>query len=514
MDASLKHPYSAKLKSIEQIKSIVGEYPRSQKVAMCHGAFDIVHPGHVRHLMYAKEHADILIASITCDNHITKANHRPYVPEQLRALNLAAYSMVDFVLIDYEPTPIKNILELKPDYFAKGYEYASHSPKTQAETEAVKSYGGEILFTPGDVIYSSSALIEASPPNLSIEALLTTMDAHGIGFNDLRKALDALEGIKVHVVGDTIVDTITDTKLIGGLTKTPTFSVQVQHSENYTGGAGVVAKHLKAAGANVTFSTMLGDDNNGLFALNDLEACGIQVNPIFEKGRPTTNKNAIVTGGYRMLKLDTVDNRPINETTMAHLGLYLRETKSDIVVFSDFRHGLYNASTIPFLTLQIPAGTFKVADSQVASRWGNILDFKGFDLITPNEREARFALGDQDSVIRPLASRLYAEAGCKTLILKLGDRGILTQRSAIGEGQHYFYALASFAGKVVDAVGAGDALLAYSSLALKATGSDLIASILGSMAAGIECECEGNIPVSSNDVRQRIDQVERRANHR
>ena len=33
---------------------------------------------------------------------------------------------------------------------------------------------------------------------------------------------------------------------------------------------------------------------------------------------------------------------------------------------------------------------FKVADSQVASRWGNILEFKNFDLITPNEREARF----------------------------------------------------------------------------------------------------------------------------
>lgn len=461
--------------------------------------------------MYAKEHADILIASITCDNHITKANHRPYVPEQLRALNLAAYSMVDFVLIDYEPTPIKNILELKPDYFAKGYEYSGHNPKTQAETEAVKSYGGEILFTPGDVIYSSSALIEASPPNLSIEALLTTMDAHGIGFNDLRKALDALEGIKVHVVGDTIVDTITDAKLIGGLTKTPTFSVQVQHAENYTGGAGVVAKHLKAAGANVTFSTMLGDDNNGLFALNDLEACGIEVNPIFEKGRPTTNKNAIVTGGYRMLKLDTVDNRPIAENSLKYLGELIETTRGQMVVFSDFRHGVFNRDTIPALVEAIPGLTFKVADSQVASRWGNILDFKGFDLITPNEREARFALGDQDSVIRPLASRLYAEAGCKTLILKLGDRGILTQRSAVGEGQHYFYALASFAGKVVDAVGAGDALLAYSSLALKATGSDLIASILGSMAAGIECECEGNIPVTLEAMRDKIDKTERMA---
>ena len=75
------------------------------------------------------------------------------------------------------------------------------------------------------------------------------------------------------------------------------------------------------------------------------------------------------------------------------------------MVFSDFRHGIFNRGTIPPLTAAIPPGAFRVADSQVASRWGNILEFQGFDLITPNEREARFALGDQDSVVRPLGAR-------------------------------------------------------------------------------------------------------------
>ena len=77
---------------------------------------------------------------------------------------------------------------------------------------------------------------------------------------------------------------------------------------------------------------------------------------------------------------------------------------------------------------RFPDGCYRVADSQVASRWGNITEFSGFDLITPNEREARFALADQDSGIRPLASALYDAAKCKLLILKLGDRGVLTCR--------------------------------------------------------------------------------------
>ena len=79
------------------------------KVIMCHGVFDVVHPGHVRHLLYAKSKADVLVASLTADRHILKANYRPYVPQELRAINLAAFEIVDYVVIDPEPTPLENI---------------------------------------------------------------------------------------------------------------------------------------------------------------------------------------------------------------------------------------------------------------------------------------------------------------------------------------------------------------------------------------------------------------------
>src|SRR3546814_3753280 len=90
------------------------------------------------------------------------------------------------------------------------------------------------------------------------------------------------------------------------------------------------------------------------------------------------------------------------------------------------------------------------------SRWGNILEFNGFDLITPNEKEARFSLGDQDTVIRPLGTRLYEEACCKVLMLKLGARGLMTFRDAGGEPRSFFV-VDSFADHVVDAVVSVDA---------------------------------------------------------
>jgi rfaE bifunctional protein kinase chain/domain len=492
---------------------VIGSRPRAKKVIMCHGVFDLVHPGHIRHLLYAKEKADILVASLTADTHITKAQYRPFVPQDLRALNLAALEMVDFVVIDLNPTPIDNITRIQPDFFAKGYEYADGgiNPKTQQELEVLQGYGGEFLFTPGDIVYSSSHLIETGPPNIALEKLLLLMEADGLDFDRLRRIIETCEGKRVHVIGDTIVDSLTYTTMIGGMTKTPTPSVRFDNCVDFIGGAAVVAKHLRAAGAEVTFSTMLGDDPLKDFVLEGLIDSGVKCIPIIDKTRPTTHKNAYVCGDYRLLKVDTLDNRSITDKQIEQLCDQIEKVDAEAVVFSDFRHGIFNRRTIPAMTSATPAGAFRVADSQVASRWGNILEFKGFDLLTPNEREARFSLADQDTGVRPLAAKLHEEAECKTVILKLGDRGVMTCRRAKENDLRSFFVVDSFAENVVDAVGAGDALLAYATLSLLTDESEVAASVLGSMAAALECECDGNIPIGRSDVLGRIDAVERRA---
>jgi rfaE bifunctional protein kinase chain/domain len=509
--SELQQKYGHKVRTAAEIAAAVGQRPRRHKVIMCHGVFDVVHPGHVRHLVYAKSKADALVVSITSDAHIEKGRYRPHVPEQLRALNLAAFDMVDYVVIDPNPTPLANVGMIQPDYFAKGYEYTATGlpQKTQEEMTLVQSYGGEMLFTPGDVVYSSSRLIDMAPPSIKYDKLVTLLDHENISFDDIRATLDGLAGRRVHVIGDTIVDSYTETSVIGGQTKTPTISVRYEGRRDFIGGAAVVAKHLRAAGAEVTFSTVLGDDALKDFVLEGLKADGIAVNASIDPTRPTTQKNAIVAGGYRLLKIDTLDNRPISDAILDALAAAVTGTPADAVVFSDFRHGMFARHSVPRLIDAIPAGTFRVADSQVASRWGNITEFKGFDLITPNEREARFSLADQDSHIRKLASVLYDAAQCRTLMLKLGDRGVLTCRHARHEALDDAVIVDSFAGAVVDPVGAGDALLAYATLAMLNGGNPVIATLLGSLAAALECEVDGNVPITPEDVRRKLDQVER-----
>src|SRR5207253_9148164 len=74
LDEPSRKVVSHKVRTAAEIAAAIGDRPREKKVIMCHGTFDIVHPGHVRHLLYAKSKGDLLVASITADAHITKAN--------------------------------------------------------------------------------------------------------------------------------------------------------------------------------------------------------------------------------------------------------------------------------------------------------------------------------------------------------------------------------------------------------------------------------------------------------
>src|SRR2546427_13081755 len=101
---------------------------------------------------------------------------------------------------------------------------------------------------------------------------------------------------------------------------------------------------------------------------------------------------------------------------------------------------------------------------------------------------------------------------CKYLILKVGERGIISYRSP-GSMPREFFTVDSFAEHLVDPVGAGDALLAYASLSLKATGNLVIASILGSVGAAVACEHPGNLPVQVPQVEEKIDRIEKQAQY-
>ena len=96
---------------------------------------------------------------------------------------------------------------------------------------------------------------------------------------------------------------------------------------------------LRRPAAEVTFSTVLGDDSYRDFVTDDLKNADIEVHAVIDRSRPTVNKNAIVVGGYRLLKVDTLDNRSISDQILEEITGAIKKVPTDAVVFADFRHG-------------------------------------------------------------------------------------------------------------------------------------------------------------------------------
>ena len=181
-DGRRKHAASSATRSRRRRRSPrpIGPRPREKKVIMCHGTFDIVHPGHVRHLLYAKSKADILVASLTADAHITKANFRPFVPQELarhqsggaRSASTTSHRRRSDAAQEHRDHPAR--------LFRQGlriHQRAACIPRTAEEQAVIEAYGGEIIFTPGDIVYSSSHIIETEPPAIATEKLMALLDA-------------------------------------------------------------------------------------------------------------------------------------------------------------------------------------------------------------------------------------------------------------------------------------------------------------------------------------------------
>src|SRR5258705_8186480 len=221
---------------------------------------------------------------------------------------------------------------------------------------------------PGGVVCSTSRQTEWAPPNLGVEKLLALMESEGFDFDRLRETIGRMGGLRVHVVCDTIVDSYSTCSLLGATAKSPTFSVKHERTEIFAGGAAVVAKHVKAAGAEVSFSTVLGNDAAKDFVLKDLEEAGVVVHRFVDRTRPTTQNERFFADGYKMLQVDRVDNRAVSDRALRYLSESMADSRPDVGIFSDFRHGICRSKSIPVLRDRGPDGATKVADSQVSNR--------------------------------------------------------------------------------------------------------------------------------------------------
>ncbi len=483
---------------------------KSQTVVQCHGCFDIVHPGHIRYLQFARRQGDVLVVSLTGDSDISKGAQRPYIPQELRAENLAALEFVDFVIIDPHATAEGVLVAVRPDVYVKGAEYEqSRDPAFLRERGVVEGYGGRVIFSSGDVVFSSTRLLESLPREAELEShrLRLICRRHELERESLEDVLERFTGLRVLVVGDVVMDRYVFCDPVDVASESPMMSLARLDEKVYVGGAAMLARHISAMGGRAFLLSAVGKDTASDEVGRTLADEGIDSHLMPARQR-LVEKSRYLVEDTKLLKVDAADHVPLDSLAEQKAALILEQQAdlADAVIFCDFGYGMITgglmAKVLPKLRERV-----RILTAGVSGTRTNLLQFADVDLLTPTERELRSTLHNFDEGLSTVSYYLMHETQARHLFVTLGKRGLVVfdRRSQDCSEPGWTDRLLSehlppFTDYPVDRLGCGDALLAAATLTLAGGGSLMHAAYLGSAAAAIEVGCLGNIPVDAGSL--------------
>jgi rfaE bifunctional protein kinase chain/domain len=497
--------------------SIAREREAGQRIVLCQGHFNVVHPGHVRFLQYAKNLGERLVVIVLGTGHLPDDFRSHYFNEEDRLANVEALHFVDYVyLLQGTSTPEGVIELLRPDYYVLGQEFEQElAGSVEEQLQVLKEAGGQVVFHSGGAEYGDRAP-QSVREVLDRERLLQflqTCAKQDVEIGKLKKKLADFSKCRLLVIGDMIVDSYVSCQALGMSSEAPLVVAKELESLNYLGGAGIVAAHVSALGASCEYLTVVGEDREAEFAADKLAAHGVKAHLIADRSRPTTFKTRFLIENQKVFRLSRLNDHPLLPVIEGQLIDRLIELAPhfDGVIVSDFNYGVMTKHVIETLAELAERHSFKlIGDLQCSSQIGDIRRLQGYDLLCPNEKEARISLHSRDAGLEWIAKEMFKTAATRNLILKLGASGLIaytsypsTANDDLHRSQH-FPALVS---NPLDVMGAGDALLATTAISL-CCGLDIMESAaLGVCSAALAVQNMGNVPITTEALSAFLDNM-------
>jgi rfaE bifunctional protein kinase chain/domain len=324
---------------------------------------------------------------------------------------------------------------------------------------------------------------------------------HGYSSSDVLALLYRLKGLRVAVIGDLIIDEYIDCEPLGMSQEDPTIVVSPISRHMFVGGSGIVAAHCAGLGAEVNYISVAHEGPLWDFAAEKLASYGVRSILLSDRSRPTTlkqryrahNKTLLRVSDLRQYAIEPKLQDEIYEKVEALLP------NLDALLFSDFNYGCLPTDLVTRIVAACKKHNVKLAaDSQASSQQSDISRFRGMDIITPTEREARLAVKDSDSGLVELAEKLRLAADARTVIVTLGSEGVLIH--APRYDQLRTDRLPAMNPRPQDVAGAGDSLFSSVTLALCAGADIWLSSYLASAAAACQVSKVGNTPLSIDEI--------------
>jgi len=474
-----------KLKSIEQLAEIMASLRASKnKTVHCHGVFDLLHIGHIRHFEQAKRLGDTLVVTVTPDRYVNKGPHHPAFTEDLRAEAIAALDCVDYVAINNWPTAVETIKLLKPDIYTKGSDYKDaqkdYTGKIIDEEAAVKSVGGDIAFTE-DIMFSSSSLINRYLPVFpsGVREYLSKFSKR-YSVEDILQYLKNAQSLRVLIVGETIIDEYQYCTAIGKSAKEPVLAAQYLSTEKFAGGSLAVANHLANFCNNVGILTMLGAKDSQEEFVRQKVSSNVKMTFLYKANSPTIIKRRFVES-YLLQKLFEVYE--INDDELSpeqdrDLCAMLEEAipQYDVIIVTDYGHGMLTKNAIDLLCRKAPFLAVNTQANAANRGFNTISRYPRADYISLARHEITLEERNRQGDIRELILTLSQKLTCGHIVVTCGKDG------AIGYNEHEgFVEVPAFVEQVVDRMGAGDAVLSFTSLCIAQQAPMEVAGFIGNV---------------------------------
>jgi rfaE bifunctional protein kinase chain/domain len=462
------------------------------------GKFIVLHAGHMRLLKSGKDLGERLIVCLDIsESTVEESTWRKSLISEL--------SFVDEVLT-YTGSISPVIRSVRPDIVLKGKEF---SERFNEEEEVMKEIGGRLLFTSGSTHFTKSDLITIS--SSEAESFLALpgdyLVRNSIPVKELIDCVRDFTKLRIAVVGDLIVDEYIACHPLGMSQEDPTVVVTPIDKRKFIGGAAIVAAHSASLGSRTKLFSVGGDDDTMDWLHTELEQSGVELNIQRDSTRPTTLKQRFKSGQQILLKLTHLRQDAIsNAQRLQLISDFTSEVKNfDVVIFSDFSYGVLQHDTVhELIDIARSNGLFIAADSQTSSQVGDLSKYKGVDLLTPTEKEARLETRDEVSGLVVLAEKLRSRISPKNILLKIGPDGVLVH--GISESGQLLKTdkVEALNKNAVDTSGAGDSLLVGSVLSLALGKNIYISALIGSIMAGIQVNRVGNVPITLDEVLRQI----------
>ena len=501
------------ISSVEQIKQL-SSMIQSETTVLCCGHFNIIHPGHMRFIQYARSLGSVLCVAIHSDDYLKqqKSHWQPF-PQYERANGVAALSDVDYVIILDEIDLSELFALIKADIFVMGHEF-EHNQNEQVKhwIHAAKALGTQVIFHSGSVHYASTDFLDEQFNAIctqNIEEYKHSCKRQGLDFSQLIAQCSRFSGTRLLVIGDTIVDQFIACDPIGMSSEAPVLALKELESKQFIGGAAIVACHIKALGAQSHFISVTGNDTAAEYVNRELDKYGVSHDLFQEHNRPTTFKIRYMVESQKMLRISRLEEKDIpteiEDAIIKKLEVIMPEMHG--VIVSDFVYGVITDRILDKLRqLAQQHQVYLYGDLQCSSQTGSILKFKDFMLLTPTERETRIALADKDNGLEKLAMDLLRKTSTRNLLITLGAAGFIAYHLSENDmiQSEHFPALAT---NPIDVAGAGDAVLSVMSLALSSGLRLMEAAAIAGCAASIAVNRVGNCPVSQDELTQFMHQL-------